>query len=92
MPEQTRRWKFLVEDENGDCAYVGLDGTVDDESEWLGTDIESRAEAERRADAWESASNGLCLRVTIESRGVDNRSAIPAARSASNRGHCRGVR
>lgn len=64
-----RRWKFRVEDPAGEGCYVGPDGRQDSEAEWIGTAAEASAEAQRRADAWEDATNGLCLRVVYESRG-----------------------
>ena len=69
MQPIVRRWKFRVEDPDGEGCYVGPDGKQDSECEWIGTDAEASAEAQRRADAWENATNGLCLRVVYESRG-----------------------
>ena len=63
-----RRWRFRVEDQDGEGCYVGADGKQDSE-EWIGTDAEASDEAQRRADAWEDATGGLCLRVVYESRG-----------------------
>lgn len=64
-----RRWKFRVEDPDGEGCYVGPDGKQDSECEWIGTDAEASAEAQRRAGAWENDTNGLCLRVVYESQG-----------------------
>ena len=69
MKPIVRRWKFCVEDPNGEGCYVGPDGKQDSECEWIGTDAEAGAEALRRANAWENDTNGLCLRVVYESRG-----------------------
>jgi hypothetical protein len=69
MQPIVRRWKFRVEDPDGEGCYVGPDGKQDSECEWIGTDAEASAEAQRRADAWENATNGLCMRVVYESRG-----------------------
>ena len=69
MKPVVRRWKFRVEDPDGEGCYVGPDGKQDSECEWIGTDSEASAEAQRRADAWENATSGLCLRVVYESQG-----------------------
>jgi hypothetical protein len=64
-----RRWKFRVEDPDGEGCYVGPDGKQDSECEWIGTDADASKEAQRRSDAWENATHGLCLRVVYESQG-----------------------
>jgi len=77
-----RRWMFRIEDENGEGYYVGPDGRQDSECEWIGTDAEASAEAQRRADAWENATNGLCLRVVYESRGQVKANVTEQARGS----------
>jgi hypothetical protein len=64
-----RRWKFFVQDEDGEGRYVGPNGEPDD-AEWIGTDVESLAESERRANAWENRpGSGWAMRVVRESQG-----------------------
>jgi len=77
-----RRWKFRVEDPDGEGCYVGPDGRQDSECEWIGTDAEASAEAQRRADAWENATNGLCLRVVYESQGKVKANVTEQARGS----------
>lgn len=65
-----RRWRFCVEDEDGEGRYVGPNGEPDAEAEWIGTDAEAERESDRRADAWENRpGNGWALRVVRESMG-----------------------
>lgn len=64
-----RRWRFRVEDPGGEGCYVGPDGEPDADCEWIGTDAESVREGDRRADAWENATQRLCLRLVCESQG-----------------------
>lgn len=65
-----RRWKFFVEDENGDGYHVGPCGERNEDCEFVGTDREADAEADRRADLWEMLpGHGFALRVLIESQG-----------------------
>jgi hypothetical protein len=65
-----RRWRFFVEDENGEGRYVGPDGEPDADAEWIGTGAEASIESDRRADAWENRpGSGWALRVVIESLG-----------------------
>ena len=78
----TRRWRFRIEHENGDGCYVGPDGRQDSESEWIGTDSAASIEAQRRADAWEDATNSLCPGVAFESRGQVPRPKTPDASHA----------
>jgi hypothetical protein len=80
MNAVVRRWRFRIKDENGEGCYVGPDGRHDSDAEWIGTDTEASAEAQRRADAWENATNGLCLRVVYESHGQVKASAGHEAR------------
>jgi hypothetical protein len=70
MEPVVRRWKFRIEDENGEGRYVGPNGEPDADAEWIGTDAESLAESERRANAWEDRpGSGWALRVVRESLG-----------------------
>ena len=71
MSEQSlRRWKFIVEDQEGERYHVGPDGQEGDETEWIGTDADAAREADRRADAWERRSDGgLALLAIYASQG-----------------------
>lgn len=63
-----RSWKFCAADDNG-CFYIGPDGQPNSECEWIGTNAEASAEAQRRFEAWENATNGLGLGLVYESQG-----------------------
>jgi hypothetical protein len=69
-PSIVRRWRFRIEGHNDPGGYIDADGQRDEDCEYIGTDAHARAEADRRADAWERATGDLCAKVTYESRGV----------------------
>ena len=67
-----RRWRFRIDDHDGNSMYVAADGRSDvDDLYFIGTDDEALREADRRADAYaRHPEHGLCARVTYESEGV----------------------
>ena len=72
-PDVPRRWRFYVEDFDGEIEYVGASGLcvdIDDETSWFtGTMEEAAKEADRRADFWEEGCDCLAARVVYESLG-----------------------
>jgi hypothetical protein len=69
MSNERRRWKFRVEGHNEPGGCVNAAGNRDDDCEFIGTNAEAAAEADRRADAWETKTGDLCARVTYASQG-----------------------
>ena len=70
----TRRWIFRTADEHGAVFYLRSDGHGVDEAdadEFIGTEAEACAEAERRADAFDSEwSDGLDCVEPVERGGI----------------------
>jgi len=68
----TRRWKFAVDTDDGSGYLVATGELVrapENAIDWLGTDAEATAEAERRADDYENLTGRTCTRIIYESQG-----------------------
>ena len=67
-----RLWKFSIETDNGALYVLNAGEIVRDRCaapNWIGTDIEAEAEAERRSNAAEERGNFAITRVIYESQG-----------------------
>ena len=64
------KWLFSGEDENGDNVSLG-----ENEREFIGTSAEANTRAEELANAWETKTGGLVLRLELERRGKVEREA-----------------
>ena len=60
--EIQRKWLFYAEDENGDSRYL-------QDFYFVGSYNDACRYAETMADEWEEETNGLILKLTIESHG-----------------------
>ena len=77
-PNDKRNWYFEIEDwEDGASEYpdengvnAGYDTARD--TPFIGNETEANAEAERRADLWESQVNGFASKVTLHAFGRVN--------------------
>lgn len=68
-----KRWRFMIEDWDGNVVYVDGEGGPDgDEQEFVGTSHQAIQEGDRRCDLWEARTGLMAARVTRESCGPPN--------------------
>jgi len=72
LPVVMRRWLFRGEDWNDDDFYIDENGAEvceDAAVPWVGSELDAKAEADRRCDLWEESNEAFIAKITIESRG-----------------------
>jgi hypothetical protein len=73
MGDVLKRWRFWIEDFDGNVEFIDQSGGPDGDdpsAEFVGSGHDAIAEGDRRANLWECRTRQVAAKLVRESRGV----------------------